>query len=97
MNRLRQILARIVETVNARLDWMADRVQGRPAWDVCRACGRPARVLYLVPLPFGVERRCEPCREGWHQAIRDFYAQRAALEASIRHARQSREARKEAA
>lgn len=97
MIRLRQIWIRIVEAVNARLDWMADRIQGRPTWDVCGACERPTRVIYLVPLPFGVERRCESCREGWHQAIRDYYAHRAALEASILHARQSREARKEAA
>ena len=98
--RLRAVRDKISGWINARLDWMADRVEGRPSWDLCRVCGRPAHVIYLMPLPFGIERRCESCREGYHQAIRDFYAHRAALHASIRHCaeqRAEREATREAA
>jgi len=85
--QVRRAWNRIVDGAGDLLDRIADRVQGRPAWDMCGACGRPARVLYLMPTPIDgiVERRCDACREVWHRAIRDYYAHRAAIEAAAAH------------
>ncbi len=99
--RVRRVWAarnRLVDWVNPRLDWMPVRVEGRPTWDMCQACGRPARVLYLAPTPFGVERRCDPCRDAWHREIRDYYARCAAeVAAAAAEALRRKLATKEAA
>jgi len=86
---LRDLWDRIVDGAAGLLDRLADRVEGRPARDVCQACGRPARILYLIPglgMTGGIDLRCDPCRATWHQAIRDFYAHRAADVAAANYA-----------
>ncbi|GEM_PF-5816465 len=91
---VRRVWNRIVDGAGDLLDRIADRVEGRPAWDMCGACGRSARVLYLMPTPIdgAVDRRCDTCRETWHQAIRDYYAHRAAEQAAARYDRERKEA-----
>lgn len=92
--RIRRAWNRIMDGAGDLLDRIADLVQGRPAWDMCGACGRSARVLYLMPTPIegSVERRCDGCRATWHQAIRDLYAHRAAEQAAARYDRERGEA-----
>jgi hypothetical protein len=96
-NRLRQIWRRIIAAANARLDWTADLVEGRPDRDVCMSCGERRRSIYLTRTTEGWILCCDRCRAAWHQIIRDYYAHRAAAVAAetaeaMRLARERKEA-----
>lgn len=56
----------------------------------CESCQEWVGVLYAMPGLVGmvemVQLRCDGCRATWHQAIRDYYAHRAAAVAAEQHA-----------
>lgn len=70
MTTLNPVIDRFFETTYRLLT-------GQPARDHCDACGRPARVIVLMPGPFGTSRHCDRCHETWHQTIRDHYTKSA--------------------
>lgn len=64
----------------------------------CDGCGRRGGMLYAMPAAIQADGlpsfvlRCDPCRAMWHQAIRDYYAHRAAEQAAARYDRERKEA-----
>lgn len=54
----------------------------QPAWNRCDACGQLAQVIYLLPSPFELSRRCDHCRDTWHHAVRMYHATRTATVAT---------------
>lgn len=73
---------------------VSPKVHGRKGARIrCEACHRWVEMAYLTPgVLGGIELKCDDCRAVWHQAIRDYYAHRAAEQAAARYDRERKEA-----
>lgn len=95
---MRQIWRRVRRQLKRSIDrWLARRQLRRYQKTLvrCESCRQWVGTAYLMPIPGeagGIDLRCEDCRRLWHQAIRDYYAGRAADAAAARYDRERREA-----